>query len=207
MKFAPLCLFFTSIALVAACNSEGPRAAEPSSKAATAPPSDAKAEPGAAEADKSPEGPAYLLRLIDYRNGARLELVNPAHTTPVNQYSKVRVDASRKVTDAAWMTGLVRYLEDEGWAKEEKRGSAPTMAKDALRWSLEMDGPKGTSFIAAGMDTKGSQLTRLLKLKDAFVATYNATLGFQAVRSDPDKLPFKVPEFPPPSKKGGKQPR
>ena len=158
---------------------------------------------GSSCASNSPNEPgAYLLRMVDYRTGARMELVNPAHTTAVEQYSKVRADPARKVTEEEWMSGLIQYMEDEGWSKEQREGSAPSTA-GGLRWSLERSGPDGTSYVAAGNDAKGAELKRLLAIKNAFIATYSATPGFQAVRSEPGKLPFKVPEYPGATRKGG----
>ncbi len=195
MKFALICVLFALIPLGSGCKSSDSKA----QAAETADPSGEGAE------KTQPKGPAYLLRMVDYRSGARFELVNPSHTTAVNQYSTVRSDPSRKVTDEAWMTGLVEYIKDQGWSKDEKRGSAPTVAKDSLRWSLELTGPGGTSFVAEPMDAKGSQRTRLRTIQKAFLDTYNATSGFQAVRTESGKPPFKVPDYQQqPSKKGGK---
>lgn len=202
MKFAlmfVLCALIPLGPLGSSCKSTDPKAPASAQAADT---SDTSGEGG----EKSqPKGPAYLLRMVDYRSGARFELVNPSHTTAVNQYSTVRSDPSRKVTDEAWMIGLVDYIREQGWSKDEKRGSAPTMAKDSLRWSLEMTGPGGTSFVAEPMDAKGGQRTRLRTIQKAFLDTYNATNGFQAVRTESGKLPFKVPDYQKtPPTKGGK---
>lgn len=192
MKFALACLLCALIPLGSGCKSSSPDTSPAASEATGT--GDASATE-AADGSAKPKGPAYLLRMVDYRSGARFELVNPSHTSAVTQYSTVRSDPSRKVTSEEWMTGLVAYMKDEGWSKEEKRGSAPSMAKDSLRWSLEMVGPGGTSFVAEPMNATGSQRTRLRTIQKAFLDTYNATSGFQAVRSEPGKLPFKVPDY------------
>jgi hypothetical protein len=147
-----------------------------------------------------PQGPAYLMRMIDYRSGHRLELVNESHTSSVAQYSKRRGDPSRKVVTDEWMVGLIDYLREQGWSKEVRAGNAPTAARDSLHWALEMTGPDGTSYIAQPMDASGSRRTRLRTMQKAFVDTYNATQGWQAVRVDPGTLPFKAPDY------GKKQP-
>jgi hypothetical protein len=157
---------------------------------------------GAQTAAEAPKGPAYLLRYVDYKSGIHMELVNEAHTSHVDQYSKVRPDPSRKVTTDDWMKGLVEYLGDQGWSKEEKAGSAPAVAQ-GLSWSLQMIGPKGATFISASPTMKGAQIKRLVTMKNSFIQTYNATPGFQAVRAESDKLPFKVPEYGEPLKKKG----
>ncbi len=199
MKFALMYVLCALIPMGSGCKSSDPTATS------TVQAAEARDASGESQEKPQPKGPAYLLRMVDYRSGARFELVNPSHTTAVSQYSKVRSDPSRKVTDEAWMTGLIEYIKDQGWSKDEKRGSAPTMAKDSLRWSLEMTGPDGTSFVAEPMDAKGSQRTRLRTIQKAFLDTYNATSGFQAVRTESGKLPFKGPDYQQtPTKKGGK---
>ena len=147
-------------------------------------------------APAAPKGPAYLLRMIDYRTNIKMELVNESHTPHAEQYSKVRADPSRKVTTDEWMSGLIEYLDDQGWSKENKGGNAPTMAQGSLAWSLQLVGPDGASYIAAPLSMKGSQATRMVTMKNAFLQTYNATPGFQAVQNEPGKLPFKAPEGP-----------
>ena len=149
-----------------------------------------------------PKGPAYLLRMVDYKSGVRLELVNESHTAPIDQYSKVRSDGSRKVTSDEWMSGLIEYLRDNGWSKEEQDGNAPAQARGSLRWSLEMVGPDGANFVGEASDAKGSQLKRLRTIQKAFVDTYNATQQFQAVTVQDGVLPFKVPDYQ--AKKSGK---
>jgi hypothetical protein len=193
MKFAPLGLLYLAAAFGPACTSNPP--ASPGNSGAQS------AESGS-EAPAKPKGPAYLLRYVEYRSGARLELVNPSHTTALEQYSKVRADPSRKVTSEEWMTGLIEFFREQGWPEEERRGSAPAMARDSYTWALELVGPGGTTFVAQPVGAKGDQLKRLLTFKAAFIDTYNNTPGFQAVQTEPGKLPFKQPQF---SRKPGGQ--
>ncbi|MEO6708898.1 MAG: hypothetical protein ABI054_11150 [Planctomycetota bacterium] len=205
MKFALHCLSCALILLGFGCTSTPKKNAAPapvnSSSGGVGGIGGLSESPDPDEAEKH-DGPAYLLRMVDYKTGARLELVNESHTSHLNQYSKVRSDPSRKVTTDEWMTGLIAYLKDQGWSKEVKSGNAPEMAQGALGWSLQLVGPEGTSFIAAPVGVKGNQATRLITMKTAFIQTYNATPGFQAVRAQPGTLPFKVPEY---QKEGGKK--
>jgi hypothetical protein len=183
MKFAPLGLSCVAVLCATACTS--------------APSDSARVESASAEtgAQPKPKGPAYLLRYVEYRSGTRLELVNPAHTTAVEQYSKPRSDPSRKVTSSEWMEALVEFLHDQGWDAEVRAGKAPTMARDSLAWALELTGPEGTSFVALPIGAKPDQKKRLLTLMAAFLDTYNATPGFQTVQAEPGKLPFKQPQY------------
>ncbi len=208
MKFALMSLLCALIPLGFGCTSTAAKDTQPAADPANAVSSAGAgsllgtvdgANPDAKSA--TPKGPAYLLRLVDYKSGVHMELVNESHTSHVDQYSKARSDFSRKVTTDEWMKGLIDYLGDQGWSKEEQRGSAPAMAQGSLRWSLEVVGPKGTSFIAEGKDTKGSQLTRLRTMWGAFIQTYNATPQFQAVHAAPGQWQFKAPEYADPSKK------
>ena len=217
MKFALAIFFCVLISFGSGCaspksggsssSSESTAPAEPIGSAASlsGTPGSELEDPTAAP--KKPKGPAYLMRMIDYKSGARLELVNESHTEPIKQYSTVRSDPSRKVTSDEWMNGLLGYLRENGWSKEQKSGSAPTMARDSLRWSLEIVGPDGTNYVAEAPDTKGSQRTRLKTLQKAFIDTYNATQSFQAVSAQDGKLPFKVPDYPEnkPIKKSGQK--
>lgn len=151
-------------------------------------------EPSAEQAQ--PKGPAYLLRMVDYRSKARFELVNHSHTTPLAQYSKKRPDPSRKVASDEWMTGLLGYFRENGWDKEVRDGAAPAGANGSLLWSLELVGPDGTTHIAEPTNATGSQRTRLRTLWKAFLDTYNQTPGYQAVEIRDGKLPFKQPKLP-----------
>ena len=208
MKFALHCLSCALILLGFGCTSPSEKNAAPEPVNASS--SGVGGIGGLSDAPETDEptkhdGPAYLLRMVDYKTGARLELVNESHTSHLSQYSKVRNDPSRKVTTDEWMTGLIAYLDDQGWSKEVKPGNAPEMAQGSLGWSLQMVGPDGTSFIAAPVGVKGNQAKRLITMKTAFIQTYNATPGFQAVRAQPGTLPFKVPEYQKnDAKKGGK---
>lgn len=150
---------------------------------------------GDAEQAPAPKGPAYLLRYVEYRPGVRLELVNPSHTTPVDQYSKVRADAARKVTSEEWMDELVKFLRKQGWEEEARSGPAPSGAQSSCKWALELVGPGGTTHVVQPLSTQGDSLERLRVLRAAFLDTYNATPGFQTVQTESGKLPFKQPNY------------
>lgn len=149
-----------------------------------------------AKAQAQPAGPAYLLRMVDYRSKARFELVNHSHTAPLAQYSKKRPDPSRKVASDEWMTGLLAYFRENGWDKEVRDGAAPAGATGSLLWSLELVGPEGTKHIAEPTNASDSQRKRLRIMWKAFLDTYNQTPGYQAVEIRDGKLPFKQPELP-----------
>jgi|SRR5690349_4573094 len=215
MKFGLLILLLASIPLGFGCKSED-RGPEVSAAPSHTDPAlsgvggiGGVSHAAAAETESRPvgeKGPAYLMRFVDYRSNLHFELVNESHTSRVDLNSKVRTDPSRKVTNDDWMAGLIQYLGEQGWSKEVKQGSAPSMAKGSLNWSLQITGPDGTSYIASAPNMKGAQLERLIAMRDAFLKTYNATLGLQAVKAQPGTLPFKVPDYPypkAPKKKGG----
>jgi hypothetical protein len=142
-----------------------------------------------------PKGPAYLMRMIDYKSGARLELVNESHTSAVDQYSKVREDNTRKVASDDLMRKLIAYTREEGWSKEAVQGSPTGLTRSSALWSLELVGPDGSSYITQPFKVEAAQRKRLRTIQAAFIDTYNATQGFQAARVREGELPFKVPDY------------
>lgn len=156
-------------------------------------------------------GKSISMTLVDYRSGTRLELVNASHTDPVEQYSTARADASRKVQTDDLMDGLWDYLRDQGFERDAKNGNAPTVtpgAKGGYRWSLQVTRPEGTSYVGEADNAADKDRKRLLVFKKAFVDTYNATQGWQAVKVQPGEQPFRGPNLQgsnakPPAKKGG----
>ena len=140
-------------------------------------------------------GTPLRVTYIMYRSGQRLELVNEAHTGRVEQYSQVRSDASRKVQTNDVMEGLVEVLRDNGFDRFSNAGPAPLASGSAgpMPWALELDDSGAVSYIGAvpGLSPKDNQT--LLRLATAFVDTYNATYGLQAVKLKPGQSPFSNP--------------
>jgi hypothetical protein len=79
--------------------------------------------------------------------------------------------------------------------------------RGGYRWSLAISGNNGTSFVAEAENASDRERKRMLVYKKAFVDTYNATQGWQAVQVQQGELPFRAPGASTPTKpkKGGQR--
>lgn len=121
------------------------------------------------------------MTVADYRSSAVFELVNEAHTSAIDQYSKVATDAARKVQEDELMLALRDYLEQEGLSKLAQPGKAPTFAKGTKAWTLEVDDARGLRHLVATPSTPPEDMKKMRGLLEAVLATYNETQGWQAV--------------------------
>ncbi|MBI5432558.1 MAG: hypothetical protein HZA52_06990 [Planctomycetes bacterium] len=124
---------------------------------------------------------AVRMTVADYRSSAVFELVNQAHTSAIDQYSKVATDAARKVQEDELMLALRDYLEEEGLSKLAQPGKAPTFAKGTKAWTLEVDDARGLRHLVATPGTPPEDMKKMRGLLEAVLATYNETQGWQAV--------------------------
>ena len=85
------------------------------------------------------------IRVTLYMNsqGQRFELVNPAHTDPIELYSSSRSSAGVKVTDDDVLLEIVDYLSAEGYGEREAIGRAPAGGMYSL--AFEVETANGTS--------------------------------------------------------------
>jgi hypothetical protein len=157
-----------SLCLAAACTSSG--GSRP-----------ADGEPSAAPSRAPATAESVRMTVRDYRSGASFELVSQAHTAPLDQYSKVAADASRKVQEDELMRALRDYLEDQGLARLALPGAAPALAAGSKAWTLEVADARGVRHVVATPETPAEDMKRLRALLDAVLATYNETQGWQAV--------------------------
>jgi hypothetical protein len=148
------------------------------------------------------DGPALRVTYLSYTTGQRLELVSEGHTSRLEQYSEVRADASRKVQTNEIMVGLVEILDDYGFGDYAVDGPLPPAGigggasggAGAYTWALEVEGPDGTRHVLAHPGLTPEAARDLQRYMLAFVDTYNATYGLQAVESAPGEDVFKTPE-------------
>lgn len=142
------------------------------------------------------DGPGTPLRVtyLSFKSGQRLvlELVNEAHTGRLEQYSAVRSDAARKVQTNDVMQGLVEVLEENGFGDRAQAGSAPAEA-GVMAWALEIEEDGNLRHISAVPGLTPEENQNLLRLAAAFVDTYNATYGLQAVELKQDSTYFQTP--------------
>jgi len=137
-------------------------------------------------------GTPLRVTYIAYKSGQRLELVNEAHTGRLEQYSAVRADAARKVQTNDVMHGLVEVLEDNGFEERAQAGSAPANA-GVMSWALEIEDDQGPRHIGPVPGMTAEENHKLRRLAAAFLDTYNATYGLQAVELKPDSTFFQTP--------------
>jgi hypothetical protein len=146
--------------------------------------------------EEEKEGPALRVTYLSYTTGQRLELVSEGHTSRLEQYSEVRADASRKVQTNEIMVGLVEILDDYGFDDYAVDGPLPPYeggAAGAATWALEVDGPDGARHVLAHAGLSPEAARDLQRYMLAFVDTYNATYGLQAVEAAPGEEVFKTP--------------
>jgi len=149
----------------------------------------------AGEAKPSPNGPLRV-GYTDYRSDQVLELVNESHTGRVEQYSKVGESANRKVQSDEIMDALIEHLDEQGFAKLAQPGHSPTKGDGRWLWSIEIERARGPSFVAVPPGLTAAEIKPYIAIKAAFVETYNATYGLQAVKVKAGETPFKAPEPP-----------
>ena len=142
--------------------------------------------------DEDELGTPLRVTYVHYKSGQRLELVNEAHTGRLEQYSAVRADASRKVQTNDVMRGLVEVLMDNGFEERAQAGAAPA-STGVMSWALEIEDDQGLRHIGPMPGLTPEESHSLLRLAAAFVDTYNATYGLQAVELKQDSTFFQTP--------------
>jgi hypothetical protein len=140
------------------------------------------------------EGTPLRVTYHSFTTGQRLELVSEAHTSRLEQYSEVRADASRKVQSNDVMAGLVEILDDHGFDRYAHEGSMPEDGGGQFTWALEVEGPDGPRHVLAHNALSEGEARDLQRYMLAFIDTYNATYGLQAVETAPGEEVFKTPE-------------
>lgn len=139
---------------------------------------------------------AWRVGLRDYRSGRNFELVNESHTSRVEQYSKLRDNADRKVQSDEIVAELVGWLESEGFGKLAQAGTAPSEAGGDRVWVLEVQGPTGPRHVLVTKSVSQDDYAICRKLKAGFLDIYNATYAGQAKEMQEGETPFLAPEPP-----------
>ena len=138
-------------------------------------------------------GTALRVTYQSYNTGQRLELVSEGHTGRLEQYSEVRSNANRKVQTDEVMAALVGILEKDGFYKHAQPGSFPADGAGRFAWAVEIENPKGTQHVLAHPGLSADEVKQLQRYMLAFIDTYNATYGLQAVDVAPGQEVFKTP--------------
>lgn len=144
-------------------------------------------------AETEPSDPVCI-SFRDMRTGVTMELVNESHTGRVEQYSQVQNTASRKVMSDEIMGEFVEFLDDEGFDDDSIPGPLPFFGKGKVRWAMVIQDGDDARHVAESIDDEGRRRKRLEKYRAAFLQTYNAVQGWQAVQLEGGQSPFKRPD-------------
>jgi hypothetical protein len=139
------------------------------------------------------DGDPLRVSHVDYRSNRRLELVNEAHTSRLEQYSEVRANANCKVQANDVLSGLVEILYQYDFGDYQHPGAAPADGGGTWAWALEIDGPNGPTHVLAGPGLPDAEKRALRRYAAAFLDIYNATYSLQAVEVDAGDSPFENP--------------
>lgn len=148
---------------------------------------------GDGDGDGGAKGEPLRVTYHSFNTGQELELVSEAHTTRLEQYSEVRADANRKVQTDEVMQALVKVLDDYGFYKYAQEGSFPAEGAGRYAWALQIERPDGAVHVLAHPGLSPEAVKDLQRYMIAFVDTYNATYGLQAVDVEPGEEVFKTP--------------
>lgn len=128
----------------------------------------------------------------DLRSGQRLALVNEAHTDRVALYSELRGDAGTKVGTNEVVAALVEFLDERGFADLALEGAPPSTADPSWLWTLEVQDSSSSRFVAMPRGLTAQQKVPYQQVWAAFLDTYNATYGLQAVEPERGREVFQA---------------
>lgn len=117
----------------------------------------------------------------DYETGQHFELVSESHTDPVELYSEVRADASRKVQDDDAMQALLDYFHGEDYDDVAREGRAPRDGRGVVTRAIEVDRDGHVTYLAVGKSSPLRERELLNACTQGFLELYNATQAFQTV--------------------------
>ncbi|MBM3988333.1 MAG: hypothetical protein FJ294_10320 [Planctomycetes bacterium] len=147
-------------------------------------------------APKADQTAPTRIGLYDFRSQRRFELVNEAHTARLDQYSKVRENADRKVQSNEIVAELTGWLETEGFGALAREGPSPSRGATDAVWALEVEREGKPRHLVVSKSTSPADYARCRKLKDGFLDIYNATYAGQATQTKQGESPFLAPEPP-----------
>jgi hypothetical protein len=118
--------------------------------------------------------------LIGY-GPAPFELVSESHTPAVKLYSKEHSTASTKVLNDEAMVGLVRHLEELGYRRYSRPGSAPPSGGRAFTKALQVDENGAISWWPIGESASVAELKAFQTAMHDFIDLYNIAQSWQSV--------------------------
>ena len=139
------------------------------------------------------DGVPSRVTFVDYRTNVRMNLVNEAHTDPVQYYSEKRVTANTKITSNEVMEKMLEHFGDQGFNRWAMAGYAPARAGAGALQSLEIETPEGTVFLVNGDGVDPQARSSFRECRTAFMQIQELTLQAQAVDNSAGKTVFKTP--------------
>ncbi|MFT7668426.1 MAG: hypothetical protein ACI8X5_001118 [Planctomycetota bacterium] len=135
-----------------------------------------------ADGSEKPGSPGRVT-FIDYSDFVRLNLVNVAHSDPVEFYSEIRTSASTKITYDEVFEAMLDYFENEGFNDFASQGFAPRSASQGAMQALEVETEAGTSFLVYGKQATEKERAAFRQCVMAWQEVFNRTQQAQAVSS------------------------
>lgn len=118
---------------------------------------------------------------IDYSDYVRLNLVNMAHSDPVEFYSEVRTTASTKITYNEVFAAMLDYFDEQGFSRFATPGFAPHTATSGAVQALEVETDQGTYHLIYGTTTTAEGKLAYKECVIAWQEIFNRTHQAQAV--------------------------
>ncbi len=140
----------------------------------------------ATTAENSPERTRPLLvRLVDWRSGQRLTLVDESHTERSKLYSTTTSisEAGTKVASDEILEETVKYFRDQGFFARALPGPS---AQGGQAQSLDVEQPEGTVHMDLGPGLKPADADVFRSCRKAFGDIYNRVFQLQSVKEAPD---------------------
>ena len=126
-----------------------------------------------------------LVRMIDWRSGQRLTLVDESHTERSKLYSTTKsiAEAGTKVASDEILEETVKFFRDQGFFAKALPGPA---AQGGQAQSLDVETPEGTVHmdLAPGLNPADADVFR--SCRKAFGDIYNRVFQLQSVKEAPD---------------------
>ena len=129
--------------------------------------------------------------LIQYTKTERLNLVNEAHTDPVEYYSQKRPSASTKITSNEVLTAMLDYFNDLGFAEHAVEGYAPRVGAAGEVLSIEVETQSGVRHLMYAQGQSQPALRTFVDCQRAWLEIYNLTQQAQVVSNSGGDLYFE----------------
>jgi hypothetical protein len=136
--------------------------------------------------ESSPERTRPLLvRLVDWRSGQRLTLVDESHTERSKLYSTTKSisEAGTKVASDEILEETVKFFRDQGFFSRALPGPA---AQGGQAQSLDVEMPEGTVHMDLAPGLKPADADVFRACRKAFGDIYNRVFQLQSVKEAPD---------------------